>query len=274
MLVQHFNEVQDDQFDFHNYCLRRCILRSYCEMLKFEDRVRGHAFYFKAATGLVETYLILHDDANAKNVPKPEDDYNKKKDDDWYGEKLLAVASYMDEALKYVKVMEEFSASKLETHTLATQVYLRKSMRFFIWFYILENFASAIKALVQAHKLDAQNATVQQLILTLVEQASKESNLDCKQALEDAKKEWLANNKTVEQILTGLTGSGKVADALAATIVNASNVNALLAATQGALADYEAAYSYLTSVLKDEKNAAAFKALGNKAYPKATAFSN
>lgn len=59
--VQHFVEITDDQFDFHTYCMRKITLRSYVELLKLEDVLRQHPFYFRAARIAIEIYLKLHD---------------------------------------------------------------------------------------------------------------------------------------------------------------------------------------------------------------------
>lgn len=58
---QHFVEITDDQFDFHTYCMRKMTLRSYVDLLKLEDVLRMHPFYFKAARTAIEIYLSLHD---------------------------------------------------------------------------------------------------------------------------------------------------------------------------------------------------------------------
>ncbi|GAA6085083.1 N-alpha-acetyltransferase 15, NatA auxiliary subunit a, partial [Tachysurus ichikawai] len=57
----HFVEITDDQFDFHTYCMRKMTLRSYVALLKLEDVLRMHPFYFKAAQTAIQIYLGLHD---------------------------------------------------------------------------------------------------------------------------------------------------------------------------------------------------------------------
>ncbi|XP_074849390.1 N-alpha-acetyltransferase 15, NatA auxiliary subunit isoform X2 [Carettochelys insculpta] len=59
--TRHFVEITDDQFDFHTYCMRKITLRSYVDLLKLEDVLRQHPFYFKAARIAIEIYLKLHD---------------------------------------------------------------------------------------------------------------------------------------------------------------------------------------------------------------------
>ncbi|KAF4011896.1 hypothetical protein G4228_003976 [Cervus hanglu yarkandensis] len=60
-IERHFIEITDDQFDFHTYCMRKITLRSYVDLLKLEDVLRQHPFYFKAARIAIEIYLKLHD---------------------------------------------------------------------------------------------------------------------------------------------------------------------------------------------------------------------
>jgi len=58
---RHFTEIIDDQYDFHSYCLRKMTLRSYMELLRLEDGLRAHPFYFKAARCAIEVYIYLYD---------------------------------------------------------------------------------------------------------------------------------------------------------------------------------------------------------------------
>lgn len=39
----------EDQFDFHTYCLRKVTLCSYVQLLRLEDVLRTHDFYYQAA---------------------------------------------------------------------------------------------------------------------------------------------------------------------------------------------------------------------------------
>ncbi|KXJ69234.1 hypothetical protein RP20_CCG028182 [Aedes albopictus] len=58
---RHFSEIIEDQFDFHTYCMRKMTLRSYVGLLRLEDVLRRHPFYFKAAKCAIEVYLRLFD---------------------------------------------------------------------------------------------------------------------------------------------------------------------------------------------------------------------
>ncbi|XP_059484452.1 N-alpha-acetyltransferase 15, NatA auxiliary subunit [Neocloeon triangulifer] len=58
---RHFSEIIEDQFDFHTYCMRKMTLRSYVGLLRLEDVLRSHPFYFKVARCAIQVYLRLHD---------------------------------------------------------------------------------------------------------------------------------------------------------------------------------------------------------------------
>uniref|UniRef100_A0A1L8DWR9 Putative acetyltransferase n=1 Tax=Nyssomyia neivai TaxID=330878 RepID=A0A1L8DWR9_9DIPT len=58
---RHFSEIIEDQFDFHTYCMRKMTLRAYVGLLRLEDILRRHPFYFKAAKCAVEVYILLYD---------------------------------------------------------------------------------------------------------------------------------------------------------------------------------------------------------------------
>lgn len=58
---KHFADIHEDQFDFHSYCIRKMTLRAYLSMLRLEDTLYSHAFYYKATCQAVQTYLDLYD---------------------------------------------------------------------------------------------------------------------------------------------------------------------------------------------------------------------
>ena len=62
---QHFQDFAEDQFDFHNYCVRRVTLRSYVAILKLEDHIWDHKLWANAAVGAVKCYLWALDNPSA-----------------------------------------------------------------------------------------------------------------------------------------------------------------------------------------------------------------
>lgn len=53
-IERHFAEIIEDQFDFHTYCMRKMTLRAYVGLLRLEDVLRQHPFYYKAANCAIE----------------------------------------------------------------------------------------------------------------------------------------------------------------------------------------------------------------------------
>mmetsp|Transcript_2204 Transcript_2204/g.4222 ORF Transcript_2204/g.4222 Transcript_2204/m.4222 type:complete len:950 (-) Transcript_2204:232-3081(-) len=75
-VIKHYEDFHEDQFDFHAYCVRKVTLRSYCDLLKFEDEIWGQPFYCRAAERIIQIYLGLFD-APTKSQSNEEPDYSK-----------------------------------------------------------------------------------------------------------------------------------------------------------------------------------------------------
>lgn len=58
---KHYTDMVEDQFDFHTYCLRKMTLRSYVQMLKFQDHLHSYPYFHKASIGAIRCYLKLYD---------------------------------------------------------------------------------------------------------------------------------------------------------------------------------------------------------------------
>jgi tetratricopeptide (TPR) repeat protein len=56
-----FEVWQEDQFDFHSFSLRKGQIRAYVNLVRWEDHLRDHPFFTRAAIAAVKTYIILHD---------------------------------------------------------------------------------------------------------------------------------------------------------------------------------------------------------------------
>jgi tetratricopeptide (TPR) repeat protein len=56
-----FEVWQEDQFDFHSFSLRKGQIRAYIDMVRWEDRLREHPFFSRAALSAIEIYIKLHD---------------------------------------------------------------------------------------------------------------------------------------------------------------------------------------------------------------------
>ncbi|TPX56185.1 hypothetical protein PhCBS80983_g04730 [Powellomyces hirtus] len=161
-IEQHFCDIYDDQFDFHSYSLRKMTLRAYIDLLRVEDRLRGHPFFYEAATIAVRTYIALYDkpkhagsggaggaeglsEADRKKAERKARKAalkksgesaaatetsgtaaaNAKVDKDVDGTKFLD-ANYLDEAEKFARNLLTMSGDRVEAHILGAQVYTRK----------------------------------------------------------------------------------------------------------------------------------------------------
>lgn len=56
-----FEIWQEDQFDFHSFSLRKGQIRAYVDMIRWQDRLREHPFFTRAAIKAASIYLKLHD---------------------------------------------------------------------------------------------------------------------------------------------------------------------------------------------------------------------
>ncbi|KAK0104710.1 hypothetical protein ONS95_004983 [Cadophora gregata] len=56
-----FDVWQEDQFDFHSFSLRKGQIRAYVDMMRWEDKLREHPFFSRAALSAIEIYIKIHD---------------------------------------------------------------------------------------------------------------------------------------------------------------------------------------------------------------------
>jgi len=71
---KHFEDFHEDQFDFHSYCIRKVTLRSYIDVLNWEDTLYGDQSYTVAADGIIKNYLHLYDNPEVKRLALLGDD--------------------------------------------------------------------------------------------------------------------------------------------------------------------------------------------------------
>jgi tetratricopeptide (TPR) repeat protein len=63
-----FDVWQEDQFDFHSFSLRKGHIRAYVDMIRWEDHVRDHPFYARAALGAIGIYLKMANKSSSNGV--------------------------------------------------------------------------------------------------------------------------------------------------------------------------------------------------------------
>ena len=56
-----FEVWQEDQYDFHSFSIRKGQIRAYIDMVRWQDHLRNHPFFTRAAVSAVKAYVLLHD---------------------------------------------------------------------------------------------------------------------------------------------------------------------------------------------------------------------
>lgn len=200
-----FDIWQEDQFDFHTFSLRKGQIRAYVDMIRWEDELRKHPFYFRAALDAVNLYLAMFDKAQSANgangangaeskevngaeeaekkkaakkarkeaqkaereaaeraakqdpnkAQKAKDEDAKKKDDDPNGLKLAATDAPLNDAMKFLDFLLQFSPKNIEGQLAGFEVFIRT-----------EKYLLALRCLKAAAALDKDHPKI-------LEQASK-----------------------------------------------------------------------------------------------------
>jgi len=164
-----FDAWTEDQFDFHSFSLRKGQITAYIDMIRWEDRLREHPFYTRAALSAVQIYCTLHDDpkrasdaatngddaaerkkaakkarkeaekveaekkAAAAAKPNAEGE-TKKEDPDPLGLDLLKTQDPLGEATRFLVPLLEQSPKDVRSQTAGFEVYIRRSE--FLPFYL------------------------------------------------------------------------------------------------------------------------------------------
>ncbi|KAF1968332.1 NMDA receptor-regulated protein 1 [Bimuria novae-zelandiae CBS 107.79] len=67
-----FEVWQEDQFDFHSFSLRKGQIRAYIAMIRWEDHLRNHPFFTRAALSATDLFIKLHDNPDLAKDGKPD----------------------------------------------------------------------------------------------------------------------------------------------------------------------------------------------------------
>lgn len=179
-----FDVWYEDQFDFHSFSLRKGMIRAYVDMIRWEDHLRQHPFYSRAAYSAIDIYVKLFDDPSTANgdlsdadkkkaekkarkekekaeadkkaaaaakATATSEDVVKKEDTDPQGEELLKTKDPLAEAMKYLSPLLEHSPLNIKSQQAGFEVFVRR-----------EKYLPALKCLVAASKIDAGDATVKE----------------------------------------------------------------------------------------------------------------
>jgi N-alpha-acetyltransferase 15/16, NatA auxiliary subunit len=115
-VIQHFHDFQEDQFDFHSYCLRKVTLRAYVSVLRYEDVIFGQEFFCTAAEGTIRIYLHLYDVPTSNETEEP--DYSKM--DAAERKKAKAVARKKKKAATTITTTKENETTLASSNGTAT----------------------------------------------------------------------------------------------------------------------------------------------------------
>jgi len=117
---RHFSEIIEDQFDFHTYCMRKMTLRAYVQLLRLEDVLRSHPFYFKAAKIAISIYLRLHDNPLADGHEEKLNDQENLSPSELKKLKNKARKRAKQEALKKERQRQEEQKKEQQSKTKST----------------------------------------------------------------------------------------------------------------------------------------------------------
>ncbi|EWM30147.1 tetratricopeptide repeat-containing protein [Nannochloropsis gaditana] len=101
---KHFADFVEDQFDFHNYCVRKMTLRAYVDVLRLEDGLLAHPYYLAAARGMLDCYMAVLE------MPKEEEGVEGK--DAYAGMTAAEKKKEKAKARKAAKKLEAEAAEK------------------------------------------------------------------------------------------------------------------------------------------------------------------
>ncbi|CAI4230760.1 unnamed protein product [Auanema sp. JU1783] len=149
---QHFVNMVEDQFDFHTYCLRKMTLCAYVQLLKMEDVLRNHEYYYQAAKLAIKIYLRMIDRPQDMNGDQIEEGMSaaekkrlkkklkkerereeeakkndKKKDEVQFDPAvLLNPADPLEEAAKFAQSLHMLGCNHVSGYALCFEVYFKK----------------------------------------------------------------------------------------------------------------------------------------------------
>ena len=165
----HFEDFVEDQFDFHQYCVRKGTLRAYTDLLRMEDKLKSHPVWAKAVSLAIACYLRLDDALTNRKLKEVEDEKNmsaeearrqrqkkrreesrkdvaktgsldKQKDPDPDGGELAATEQPLEEASKLIRVLLQHAGDMVKSQLLGVEVYMRRGK-------LLLSFAALQKAI-------------------------------------------------------------------------------------------------------------------------------
>ncbi|KAH7345734.1 NMDA receptor-regulated protein 1-domain-containing protein [Rhizoctonia solani] len=304
VVAQIFDDIWDDQYDFHSYCIRKYTLNIYTDTIRWEDRIREHSAYRKAAVEASKICIRLHDDpglvaactpkltaeekkAKAKAVkaaskePKKgtnakEEEIPPPKDDDPDGLKLLSQEKPLEQALKLLRPLEALQVQDVDVWLTIYDVAMRR-----------KKYLQALKALNITKKLSPDHHELHWRIVDFRLQTSSEAALDAsiKAAIDQSLNELIPLQQSPEAFNTQYlqrvsTPAGKLGSALAVLKIHGFEAGqaeseglvfqVLHPEAKASILDLLEGARLLQDVIKS-KRVDEFKAEGQKLHPLSTA---
>lgn len=190
-ILQIFEVWQEDQYDFHTFSLRKGQARAYIEMIRWEDRLREHTFFSRAALAAIKVYIYMHDklliediatngedalerkkakkarkeqqrlireaaEALAKENPNKVNQNQNKIDDDPIGLKLAGTTDPLGEAMRFLSPLLQFSQKNIEAQIAGFNIFLRR-----------KKYIMALRCLLASLALDSENPQLHEQIIQL-----------------------------------------------------------------------------------------------------------
>ena len=135
LVDRHYDDIQEDQFDFHHYVGRKHNMRAYLEMLRFADNCKNHKFYCNAASRVVRCYLdifTIGEEECKKRLLQPFEEKEKVRKaslnkEHTEREKDMAITINYDKPLKaaepFLQTILLYRGTQIETQLLAIEYY-------------------------------------------------------------------------------------------------------------------------------------------------------
>lgn len=322
---RHFSEIIEDQFDFHTYCMRKMTLRAYVNLLRLEDTLKSHKFYFRSAKLAIEVYLQLHDkplkdsdateEINDKNLTakelkklrskqrraqkkaqqqKEEEEERAKaaaekqqknkhdpeldgpKEEELIPEKLAKVEKPLEQAVYFLKPLQQLAKDRIDTHLLAFEIYFRK-----------DKLLLMLQSVKRAHSLDPEHPKLHECLIRFSKKVDEAKDIpEAVQTVITKELERLLDGKSATEFnecflekfshsLDSRISGGRMLHHLDPSKTDKA-VELLMSATENSRKDMLEVCSRVLTILekeiKDEAASAKFKSKCHELYPYATVF--
>ena len=180
-LRKSFENIWEDQLDFHVFCLSKMRLCSYVELLRLEDTIYHNQDYKQTAQVAIEVLLKLYDENiscsnnNQENVggksnKKKNKNKNKKEKKNFSEEDNNSLTfsnlNYLDEATRFLKPLQEMFNNELDTFLGAFEISKRKRKPLLM----LQN-------ILRLQQIDQSNEKVVENVIFLKDFISQEKKL-------------------------------------------------------------------------------------------------